>query len=456
MMSRKSGFGSGLLRGRNKFVVLGFMAFIFVVVLLVSFVSGVLPLSIKGSYTNAYEGAKPSFAGITYNGVNYDKDQKGSNTAASGNLVYNPKGVPYVNLDGTSFSFKGDGPASMYKGLPKIVGEMTPVFVPEETTAGDMPSQFNLGGVKINNPFTGTFSAYKNPYKTYNWKLASGSSTVLYTMEEWKTKFYVSISANPDGAAAPFVFSEWDNQRYSDVTVWIELDISPTRYFEGQDNAYFCIAQVQLSAISYAGHSSTGAIQSVHNEQLIAVNPSSPSSTPKLSLNNFDIGGNEAQDPEQIYKYRGKALNPQYFGNKVFFPITLNNFGSQAWGTPYWDWSTQGDVVSFDFTITQFVVGQWTVKNIQPTPAAYGRQSSFDRTGIGVGFVDWIASIGSNPLYMLIILAVLFLVVVAVLFFLFPEAIGIINSGLRLGRKGASRAGKSIGKARRKGKGKKS
>lgn len=388
-------------------------------------------LSISGSYSNAYEGAKPSFAGIVYNGKTYSASQSN----------------PYYLNTGMSFSFKGDGPSNQYSGLPKIVGEMTSVFIPE---ASSVPGEFNVGGVVLSNPFAKNFDLIKNPYKNFSWSVNTGTTKTLYTMEEWKTKYYVSISANPDGSSVPFSHSEWDqeNGRYSDVQVWIKMDITPTWYFKGQDKAYFAIAAVQLSGISYMGHSSDGGVQPSHNQQNIIVNPASQTSDIGLKLRNFGVGGDEAADPDQIYSYKGITLNPQYFGNAVYFCITLNSFGSQSW----WDWVTfkaQGDVVTFDFTITQFVVGQWTVKYTQSMPSAYGRQSSYSEYGFS-GVTDFLNSIGSNPLTMLIILGIVIIIIAAILIIFFPEATKIINSTLGAAHKGASKVGKAASKARKK------
>ncbi len=407
-------FFKTLFSGKNKFALAGLL------VLLVVVYAAVGPLNLLStvnlSYSNAYEGAKPSFAGVTYKGVAYT-----SNT-----------NNPYYLNNGVSFSFKGDGPSSQYSGLPKIVGEMTSVFIPQNTNAGDLPAFFDVGGVRVINPFVSSFSLINNPYKTYLWNISRGSSTTLYQMEEWKTKFYVSISANPDGSQVPFANSEWDqnNGRYSDVTVWIKMDTAPTWYFEGQDKAYFAIAQIQLAGISYKGHDADGNVQNSHNTQLIAVNPSSPSSIVTLFLNNFGEGSSQPATPTQIYTYKGATLNPQYFGNAVYFPITLNNFGSQSWGIPYIDWKAQGDVVTFDFTVTQFVVGEWTVQNIQQVPSNYGRQSSYSEYGVS-GVFEGIAAFLSNPFVSLAILGVIIIVIIALIAIFLPEVLISINSLLR-------------------------
>lgn len=432
MMGNKTlkNFAKSVTSGNNK-IVLGVLGIAVIVVYLV--VGPLNLLSISGSYSSAYEGAKASFAGIEYNGEKFTVNENVANR-------------PFVSLKGTSFSYKADGPSFMYAGLPKIVGEMTPVFIPQATKAGDIPAQFDVGGIKFTNPFTGSFNAYNNPYTTYSWSITQGNQKVLYQMEEWKTKFYVSISANPDGGAVPFASSQWDeaNGRYSDLTVWIKLDTTPTWYFQGQQQAYFAIAQVQLAGITYGGHDQNGVVQASHNQQRIIVNPSSPSSIASLYTRNFGAGANEAADPEQIYSYKGATLNPQYFGNAVYFPITLNSFGSQSWGTPYWDWKAQGDVVSFDFTITQFVVGQWTVQNTQEIPDGYGRQASYDRTGIGIGFDDWLAGWTSNPFYWLLIAGVVLIIFMVVVGKYLPAVFKVANAGIaRAGRRVNRRSKKS-------------
>jgi hypothetical protein len=419
-------FAKNVVSGKNKYVVVGLIITAIVAYLIV----GPLDLmSVGGSYSSAYEGAKASISGISYNGKTYSANS------------YNP----YYMSSGTGFSFKGDGPSAQYSGLPKIVGEMTPVFIPEATNPGDLPSQFDVGGVKINNPFTNSFGLIKNPYNTYSWTVTRASTKTFYTMEEWKTKLYISISANPDGGSAPFARSEWDqeNGRYSDATVWVKLDTAPTWYFQGQERAYFAIAQVQLAGVSYAGHNPDGTVQASHNVQNVVVNPSSPSSIVNLYKRNFGAGGSEASDPDQIYSYKGTTLNPQYFGNAVYFPVTLNNFGSQSW----WDivtFKAQGDVVTFDFTVTQFVVGQWTVKNTQAVPQGYGRQSSYSEYGFS-GVTDFLNGLGSNPYYQFVIVGIIIIILGGMVIWKFPEVVGLVN-------KGAKSASSRIKTSRRKSK----
>jgi hypothetical protein len=426
-------FAKNVTSGKNKYVLVGLIITAIVAYLIV----GPLDLmSVGGSYSSAYEGAKASISGITYNGKTYSSNS------------YNP----YYLSSGTGFSFKGDGPSAQYSGLPKIVGEMTPVFIPEATNAGDLPAVFDVGGVKIGNPFTNSFGLIKNPYNSYSWTVTRSSTKTLYTMEEWKTKLYVSISANPDGASVPFANSEWDqpNGRYSDIQVWIKLDTAPTWYFQGQEKAYFAIAQVQLAGVSYGGHDQSGTVQASHNQQNIIVNPSSPSSIVNLYKRNFGVGGSEASDPETIYSYKGTTLNPQYFGNAVYFPITLNSFGSQSW----WDWGTfygQGDVVTFDFTVTQFVVGQWTVQNTQAAPEGYGRQSSYSEYGFS-GVTDFFNELGSNPLYQMIILGIIIIALAGILIFFFPKGAKLLDSAFGAAHKGAKSASKKIKATRKKSK----
>jgi hypothetical protein len=421
MMSQKSlkNLGKSMFSGKNKFVLVGMLIAVFVLYIIVGPLN---LLTIYGSYSNAYEGAKPSIAGIKYNGTKYTSDNSN----------------PYFSNKGMTFSFKGDGPTSQFSGLPKIDGEMTSVFIPQNTKPGDLPSSWRIGGVTITNPFTSNFNLINNPYDTDSWNVTDiRGNTNLYSMEEWKTKFYVSISADPDGSQVPFANSQWDqnNGRYSAVDVWFKLDTTPTWYFEGTEKTYFAIAEIEVSDISYRGHNPDGAVQASHNDQLVKVNPSSPASGMMLFLNNFGENSTSQITPEQIYSYKGVNLNPQYFGNAVYFCITLDSFGSQSWGTPYIDWKAQGDVVTFDFTITQFVVGEWKVQNIMNLPDGYGRGSSYSESGIAANLGALVDGLFSNPLLNIFAFGIIVIVILVLLAVFAPGVLSLLSSAARVGAK---------------------
>jgi hypothetical protein len=82
----------------------------------------------------------------------------------------------------------------------------------------------------------------------------------------------------------------------------------------------------------------------------------------------------------------------------------------------------QGDVVTLMFKVTQFVVGEWVVKDVRQLPSEYGRMAKVGTVGwdigkalagIGKALTDWL----SNPLnqlwlFFIIIVAVIIIITV--------------------------------------------
>ncbi|MFA5365580.1 MAG: hypothetical protein WC325_10420, partial [Candidatus Bathyarchaeia archaeon] len=95
-------------------------------------------------------------------------------------------------------------------------------------------------------------------------------------------------------------------------------------------------------------------------------------------------------------------------------------------------------------TVTQFVVGQWTVKNTQAVPQGYGRQSSYSEYGFS-GVTDFLNNIGSNPYYQFVIVGIIIIILGGMIIWKFPEVVGLVN-------KSAKSASSRIKTSRRKSK----
>jgi len=102
------------MKGLSKSSNLIALVFVIAVAGLALAFSGVLPQSISAGFTTAYEGVKPSFHGVYYEGFAYE------GTA----------------FRGTQMDFDVDDPEW---GLPDLEGEMTSIFLPIDIGIGDIP-----------------------------------------------------------------------------------------------------------------------------------------------------------------------------------------------------------------------------------------------------------------------------------------------------------------------------
>ena len=303
------------------------------------------------SYTTAYEGAKGKFVGVTYNNKFYTKDAT--------------QGASIATFD-SSMNFDPD---HQTKFMPNIMGEMTSVFIPvQEAIPPDwVPSSWWRS------------SQYTiNPVESWTWTITGTDGWPhLYEMEHWVTKWYVSYEAKFDSGPA-----YWDDEDeaqdrfYHDTQTWIELDISPVWQFEGQDFSYFAIGKIELDNIKFGGVDQQG--REVEPRPGIDVTPESVGGilTIYTSLDNltkYDEGD------ITTYAYRETKLNPQYFRDKVYVHIDLNDFGVKQEGGIagiITGLEASGDVVTMGFTVHQFVVGEWIQKDVSTIQEdEFGRQS---------------------------------------------------------------------------------
>lgn len=344
---------------------------------------------LSSSYISAYQGAKGSYRGVYYDNKHY------TNAKGDGASLHRFNSIMKFDSDEAK------------KGQCNIVGELTAVQIPLGTKnpwipPAWVPSEWWRGLVN-----------QKNPTNVYEWEIKEGDTTTVYRMEEWTTSWYISVSAEWDSGPDPWEGTdETQSKRYHNLDVWFEIDISPTWYFENQTTAYFAVAKIELSHVKTYGERSDGEVVDATKEMRFA--PMSPGSV--LTIFTTLFGAKQSEDPGDFYAFQGKKLNPLYFRDKVYTYISLLDFGTHEWGV--WPAQTRygkGDVLTLGFTVTQFVVGEWVVKDVGDIPEEYGRTAKFVKTGgLLTALEDWF----SNPLNAFLFWAVLIgLAVVAIVAF---------------------------------------
>jgi len=381
---------------KNKKIVAIVAVALFLFMLSPTFISS---LSSLQPYSSAYEGAKARFVGAVYRDAIYTNNDR--------------QGASVAKFD-TSFSYDYDPRG---QGMPEIVGSMTTVFIPEKT------SQSILDWV----PFSWWQSAENmNPYtgETYEFTAKnSDGTTSVYKMEAVQTKWFVNVYADPLGQ--PSIGSstdEWQRRRYSNMEIWFEFDLEPSWYFEGADKTYFAIAKTQLAniLINYFGPDGKQAT-SIPSEviNMVRVSPQSIGTPVMMYPLPFDRSAEGQPDNFEGYAYKGTGLNPKYFRDKVYGCITLNDFGSWDWYKSIFELRGLADSVTFDFTVTQFVVGEWIVQDIQDLdPEDFNISPKQGSAEVIPGISDFFDFLGSplGQLWIFLILAGVVLVLITVFF----------------------------------------
>jgi len=325
---------------------------------------GLMLGTIGEGYTTGYEGAKASFYGIEWN---YKTEH----------------GTEPFPLKGTTFHFDPD---EYNKGAPNLEGEMTSVFLPE----GSRPSSW------VDPAWWDTATEYiQNPVQHYEWEISGdGNSINLYAMDEYKLKWYFSISAEWDKYNHfLYIDEEFNDKRYRDTDIWFEFNLSPIWYFEGSDTCHFSIAKIRLSDIAFGGKLGEDR-EDTDATDTIRVTPMSTGSILPIYYNPFGVANDRAEKEPSVFK--DKTLNPDLFTDKVYSYFTLADFGTEYWtelGGLIKHW--KGDVVTVGFDVHVFVVGEWKVQDIQEIPEDYGRTS---KTGSGgFTFLEQLARILAGP-----------------------------------------------------------
>jgi len=349
--------------------------FLFIVMLGLAFVIGSTRLSSVG-YTTAYEGAKATFQGVYYN-----------NQAYEGGSAFR----------GTTMKFDPDDPTSM---MPNVEGEMTSIFIPEKVTFGSIPAF-------VPSSWTAQLSYINNPVEYWDWTVTADKSPDgkihTYRMEKWITKWYMSFEAGFDSNGWSST-DEGNSQRLKDLEVWIKLDTQPTWYFKGATQTYFTIGKIECGNLAVKGH----------DVNWIDVTPEASGSNLYLFYLPYGQPVNLSEETFKGFAVGETVLNPALFRTQLYTMVTFNDFGTQG----YWDglaYKNQSDVVTWEFTVHQFVVGEWVTKDIQTVPPDYDRSSK--TTTDGVPIKDWLVQWLTSPqglmaigLFMMIIIAVILII----------------------------------------------
>lgn len=306
-------------------------------------------------YASGYEGASASFIGVYYNEYAYEG----------------------TDFRGTTMNFDVDDPKW---GKPNLIGEMTTIFIPENTRFSQIPEW-------VPDPWKYPLDLIDNPQEeeTYEWEVKEGDIIHFYRMEKWLTKWYVSFEAGFDtwGIIGD---AEGNNKRLRNMEVWFEIETKPSWYFEDAERTYFAIAKIEVANIKLEGH----------EIEKIDIIPESAGSS--LFLFYEPYGGDPSYREDEFLGYAtdGTHLNPDLFGRTVYTMIELTDFGTSAWVEAITQVKNQGDVVTYEFTVHQFVVGEWKVQDIQELPplddpeSEYGRESKVIKVGFNVR--EWIVT----------------------------------------------------------------
>jgi len=202
---------------------------------------------------------------------------------------------------------------------------------------------------------------------------------------------------------------------YRDLEVWMEIDLTPIWYFEGAKTAYFAVAKVMMGpdGALYGRWDQDKNLDYSQRNSGCAVIPESSYTIMPLYYAPFGEGG---RADKEAYVYQGKELNPDLFTDKVYTYFTLKDFGISSWwddNLPFPTFHWRGDVVTAMVYVDIFVVGEWTVQDIEDLPDWYGRSA---QTGTWAGpFGEiWGFLVGTSEgrFLMLILLAVIFFFII--------------------------------------------
>lgn len=342
----------------------------------------VTPFALFGSgYSSAYQGPSAEFYGVTYYGYQYTASQ----TYMSSQHQFDS--VLHYDVDGNGM------------GYPSIHGEMTSIFLPTET----------LSKISAWVPFNWQQSNQYVPnlVNTYSWNI----SGKMYDMEEYNMRYYVTFSGEWSGSENPAVTVQGETGEtvnvYQNLQVWLKINLNNTWYIQGGGTAYFAIAEMRLADASIKQGRDVNKV-TYDARTTESVSPEDASALVYLYYSPF---GTTAPAGSVAEQYEGKDLNPAYFTKTLYCHLDFNNFGVYAEPVNYFWSTTRGDVATFAFNIRVFVIGEYTVKDIQDNPSQFGRFTPVSNTGDNwlSGIIGWL----SNPanITILIMIAAVVLVI---------------------------------------------
>jgi hypothetical protein len=352
-----------LFRNRTHTIII----IVLMVALLSSLGGGIYSLRLSSvGYSTGFQGVHAKFDGIMYNSKKYES--------------FSPNGASLAMFD-TTLQFDADGATS---GKPNVVGEMTSVFVPEESLSW---TPVWSDAFAIPQEWLRRVAVIKNPQQTYEWAIEDKT----YKMEQWVLRFYVSLSSEWDdlrgegggligGLTMPQEFGQVRRESYSNAELWFNFDMTKTWYIEGQGTAYFAVAKIQVAEFKKTAHDITGKEVELSTE--LSVSPQSVGALMYIYQGRWGVASAETT----AQTYQGKKLNPEYFRDNVYARFTLNNFGVTSWNE-YGTVKGKGDVATVAFDMTVFVIGEWDVKDVQQIPSDFGR---FAMTGGAPSLLDYL------------------------------------------------------------------
>ncbi len=370
--------------------VLTYVLVIFIALLIAA---NVIPIPSLSFISSNYEGPKPSFAAVYYDGKWYTNEN-----------YYTAS----LHRFDTYLEFDPDDPLL---GKGNLEGEMTSIFIPTSSNIYNVPNW-------VPREWISSWEYIKNPINVYEWSVKDEDGRVhYYRMEEWVLKWYVTIEYGYDSYAEAYVTGlGYQAVRYNNAEVWFKINLNPMWYFDNVTNVYFGIGKVRLDRIK---------IDSMDPES-VDITPESAGSILPIYTSLPTDSGTQVNPEQEIFRYKGSVLNPSVFRREVYTYITLNDFGANVYGLAIPP-KVQSDVVTFEFTVKTFVVGEWVVKDLDQVPDNYGRQSKI----VGGWLTDLVGGVLSNPLTWVI----MFIALLVVLAVFFPSSILVLAELVRAVRK---------------------
>jgi len=331
-----------------------------------------------------YQGPKPSFYAVQYGGKVYTADNPNGASAA----VFST----YLDFD----------PDEATSGIGNLAGEETSIFVPKASYTSVPDWVPNSWGNELN--------YMSNPIHVYTWQVKlSNGSVIQYRMEEWVLKWFVSISYEWDSDAEAYSWDGWNavGKEYHNAVVWFKIDLSSLNWYfkpvndsvPAPNKVFFGIAKIVPQHVyRYLLKRDDNIVNNDASKvSKIRVTPMSAGSVMPIYT---DFMGSEAP-AVSASQLEGAELNPSMFRKAVYTNIILNDFGAQAYNTGAWGafgTKVYGDVVTYDFNVHVFVVGQWLVKDIQQVNNDYGREGRYD---VSLGPLSPLGDLIKNPLFWL-------------------------------------------------------
>jgi hypothetical protein len=381
--------GKSFMHGKNKYLILG--GLFILILLIVFFLPALIGLDI---YTSGFEGPSAQFTSI--NNLMADNSQ-----VVSGGGTLNAVN-PY---DGTTWN------------IGYQVGGTTININPVDSTGNEHTALIG----EMSNPGFPNGQATP-PTETYSWTTTNSANGVSqqYEMDLYPLTWTLNFATSTRNYEHIYYYVG------NTVTMTVSLNQNMWYFSTTPSNVYFGVAAIQL--INFTA-------ETVKNGKLVTGNLANvkyamiPSALNDLLAINSPTNGESAANA--FYSYEGAELNPEMFAPSVTTSVTIADLAptsSQGWNGV---WGGSDVSVHMVFTVWTMVVGDWTVKPTFKGTAGTITPGHSTTPVIGDPLSALENALLANPLASLIILAIVFVVVAVVLFFAFPEVLGLINKGAK-------------------------